>query len=117
MSASAYSLSLAIPSEGFRVSRGETVIGGLHAATRHYFCAHCLSWVFTRPEGADWLVNMRATMLEDPSWFTPFIETYLSEKLPWASTGAIHGFARFPAPQGFSALMQEYQRTASRPVR
>ncbi|TIW64275.1 MAG: GFA family protein, partial [Mesorhizobium sp.] len=75
MSASAYSLSAAIPSEAFAVTEGEPVIGGLHGASRHYFCPHCMSWMFTRPEGLDWFVNLRPTMLDDPGWFTPFVET------------------------------------------
>ena len=54
MSSSAFSLSAAIASEGFAVTKGAPVIGGLHGATRHYFCPHCMSWMFTRPEGLDW---------------------------------------------------------------
>ena len=65
MSSSAYSLSAAIPSEGFEVTQGEPVIGGLHGASRHYFCGYCMSWMFTRPEGMDWFVNLRPTMLDD----------------------------------------------------
>jgi hypothetical protein len=53
MSASAYSLSLAIPVEGFVVTQGEPVVGGLQGATRHFFCPFCKSWMFTRPEGLD----------------------------------------------------------------
>jgi hypothetical protein len=49
--------------------------------------------MFTRPEGRDFFVNLRPTMLDDPSWFTPFIETSTSEKLPWATTPAVHSFA------------------------
>jgi hypothetical protein len=37
MSASAFSLSVAIPSEGFRVTAGEPVIGGLRGEARHHF--------------------------------------------------------------------------------
>src|SRR5690242_20124365 len=53
MSASAYSLSAAIPTQGFTVIQGEPVIGGLHGPTRHFFCPHCKSWMFTKPEGLD----------------------------------------------------------------
>jgi hypothetical protein len=60
------------------VTKGEPVIGGLHGATRHYFCPHCMSWMFTRAEGFDWFVNLRATMLDDPSWFTPFGKRFVS---------------------------------------
>ncbi|HVK41327.1 MAG TPA: GFA family protein, partial [Phenylobacterium sp.] len=84
MSASAFSLSAAIPSEGFEVTQGEAVIGGMHGPSRHYFCPHCKSWMFTRPEGIDFFVNLRPTMLDDSSWFTPYIETFTSEMLPWA---------------------------------
>ncbi len=28
-------------------------------------------------------VNVRATMLDDATWFTPFIESYTCEKLLW----------------------------------
>jgi hypothetical protein len=108
MSASAYSLSAAIPSEGFAVTQGEPVIGGLHGATRHYFCGHCMSWMFTRPEGIDWFVNIRPTMLADTSWFSPFVETYTSTKMPSAQTGAIHSFETFPPFEAYEALLPDY---------
>ncbi|MDP3174465.1 MAG: GFA family protein [Phenylobacterium sp.] len=37
MTSSAFSLSAAIPADGFAVVQGEPVIGGLHGASRHYF--------------------------------------------------------------------------------
>ena len=113
MSASAFSLSAAIPAAGFAVTQGEPVIGGLHGAARHYFCPHCKSWMFTRMEGLDAFVNLRATMLDDPSWFSPFVETYVSEKLPWATTGAAHSFPKFPAMEDFGGLMGEYAARAA----
>ncbi len=100
MSSSAYSLSAAIPAEGFEVTRGDPVIGGLHGLTRHYFCPHCMSWMFTRPEGMDWFVNLRPTMLDDASWFTPFIETWTREKLPFAETGAVYSYETLPEMEG-----------------
>jgi hypothetical protein len=112
MSASAFSLSCAIPEAGFEVIRGEPVIGGLHGAeAHHYHCAWCMSWVFTRPQipGAGF-VNVRPTMLDDPKWFSPFIETYTSEKLPWASTPAVHSFEKFPPMEAYMGLIQEYGR-------
>ncbi|WP_085025405.1 GFA family protein [Ensifer aridi] len=115
MTASAFSLSVAIPSEGFAVTRGEPVISGLHGATRHYFCPHCMSWMFTRPEGMDWFVNLRATMLDDASWFTPFIETWTSEGLPWAATPAVHSYAALPALEDYDGLLREYAEQALKP--
>ena len=114
MSASAYSLSAAIPSEGFEITQGEPVIGGLHGASRHYFCPHCMSWMFTRPEGVDFFVNLRPTMLDDASWFAPFIETFTSEKLPWAATGAAHSYETFPPFEAFDGLIAEYAARAAK---
>ena len=116
MSASAFSLNAAIPSEGFAVTQGDPVIGGLHDASRHFFCPHCMSWMFTRPEGMDWFVNLRPTMLDDRGWFTPFIETWTSEKLPWAATPAVRSFEKLPAMEDYEGLTREYAELAARPT-
>ncbi|WP_105374013.1 GFA family protein [Neorhizobium huautlense] len=109
MSASAYSLSAAVPAEGFEVIEGEPVIGGLHGPdAHHYHCPHCKSWMFTHPEGMDWFVNLRPTMLDDAKWFSPFIETYTSEKLPWATTPAVHSYETFPPFEAYEGLVKEF---------
>jgi hypothetical protein len=108
MSASAFSLSVAVPSERFAVISGAPVIGGLHGATRHYFCPHCMSWMFTRPEGFDAFVNLRATMLDDTDWFVPFVETMAGEKLSWATTPAVRSFEGFPAFDEYEGLVTAY---------
>ena len=109
MSASAFSLSAAIPSQGFEVTGGEPVIGGLHGSdAHHYHCPRCKSWMFTRPVGMDWFVNLRPTMLDDPKWFVPFIETYTSEKLPWAATPAVHSYEAFPPMEAYEGLAKEF---------
>ncbi|MFE0755994.1 GFA family protein [Inquilinus sp. NPDC058860] len=114
MTGSAFSLSAAIPSEGFAVTEGEPVIGGLHGPSRHYFCPHCLSWLFTRPEGLDQFVNIRSTMLDDPAWSVPFIETFTSEKLPWAATPAMHSYETFPPTEAYGPLVEAFAaRSAS----
>ncbi|MEW6639692.1 MAG: GFA family protein [Pseudomonadota bacterium] len=109
MTASAFSLSALYPSAAFAVTAGEPVIGGLHGPARHFFCAYCMSWVFTRPEGMDDFVNVRATMLDDARSYRPFIETYTCEKLPWATTPATHSFDKFPPMEQFPALLAEYR--------
>lgn len=109
MTASAFSLSAMIPAAGFEVIAGEPVIGGLHGAdVHHWFCPNCMSWVFTRAAGADWFVNVRATLLDDARWATPFLETYTSEKLDWVTTPAKHSFARFPEMADYEGLMKNY---------
>ena len=111
MSSSAYSLSAAIPTDGFEVIAGEPVIGGLHGASRHYFCGWCMTWMFTRPEGVDFFVNVRPTMLDDAGWYEPFIETFTSEKLAWAGTAARHSYPTYPAMEDYEGLMKGYAAT------
>jgi hypothetical protein len=109
MSSSAFSLSAAIPTPGFVISKGEPVIGGLHGAeSHHFFCGHCKSWMFTKVEGLDMFVNLRPTMLDEPRWFVPFIETWTSEKLPWATTPAVHHFEKVPPFEQYAELTEAY---------
>lgn len=113
MSASAYSLSAAIPSAGFEVTQGTTVLGGLRKEINHHFCASCKSWMFTKVPNMEWFVNLRPTMLDNPSWFRPFLETYTSEKLPWATTPAKHSFEKFPTMEDYQRLTQEFEAWAA----
>lgn len=108
MTASAFSLSVLVPAKAFSVTEGDPVIGGLHGPTRHFFCPYCMSWMFTRPEGADWLVNVRATLLDDAAWFSPFMETCTRERLAWASTPAAHSYEAFPALEAYEGLLKAY---------
>jgi hypothetical protein len=114
MSSSAYSLSAAIPADGFEVTEGAPEIGGLHGAARHYFCGYCMSWMFTRPDGIDFFVNVRPTMLDDSSWFTPYVETYMDEKLPWVTAVAKHSYPTLPAMEEYEGLIGGYQATLVR---
>ena len=114
MTSSAYSLSAAITAEGFEVIRGEPVVCGLHGASRHYFCPRCMSWMFTRPEGVDWFVNVRPTMLDETAWFEPFIETWTSEKLAWVQPVATHGYPELPAFDAYGGLIEEYAQRVGR---
>ncbi len=108
MTASAFSLSVLLMTEGLEVE-GETVIGGMHGAEqRHHHCGHCLSWVFTRITGFDEIVNVRATMFDDLTWFAPFIETSTAEKLPWVTLPAEHSFSSQPDAAKFPELMAAY---------
>jgi hypothetical protein len=115
MTASAFSLSLAIPADGFAVT-GDPVIGGMHGATRHYFCPRCMSWMFTRPEGMDAFVNLRPSMLDNHDWFVPFIEVWTRERLPWTSTPAVHSFATQPEFEEYAGLIEAFARQGARPA-
>lgn len=113
MTGSAFSLSVLVSSEAFSVTEGEPVVGGLHGATRHFFCPHCMSWMFTRPDGSEAFVNVRTTMLDDPAGLDPFMETMTAEKLPWAITPAVERFEGFPTLEDYGPLLKAY---AARPT-
>ncbi len=114
--ASAFSLTMSVPRDGFAVLQGELAIGGMHGPHRHSFCAHCKNWIYTQPHGLDFLINVRPTMLDQHAWVKPFIEVYASEKLPWALTGATHSFATQPDLGGFQPLVEVFASSGARPA-
>jgi hypothetical protein len=115
LTASAYSLSITVQSNGFVVTKGEPVAGGLHGPDRQLYCSRCKNWMFTHPHGLDWLVNIRATMLDEYAWYVPFVEVFTSEKLPWAATPAAFSFATQPDLDGYAPLIEAFAREGSRP--
>ncbi|MBV8685580.1 MAG: GFA family protein [Alphaproteobacteria bacterium] len=116
MSASAFSLTLTLPASGLEVTAGEPVIGGLHGpVSRHHHCPHCLAWLFTRAEGFDWFVNLRAPTLDDHGWVVPYVELWTDEKLPWAETPARHAYPAGADAADWQRLMDGYAREGVRP--
>jgi hypothetical protein len=112
MSASAFSLTAMVPPAAFRVTAGETVRGGIKGPQLdHRFCPECMTWMFTRIAGVDDFLNLRSTMLDEPRWCTPFIETMTAEKLPWADTPAKHKYPGFPPPEDYGRLLAEFAAT------
>lgn len=113
MTASAFSTTLTLPTDALEIVKGEPVLGGLHGdQARHHHCDWCKSWLFTRLPPEMGAVNVRATMLDDASWFTPFMETQVAERLPWVTTPAKRSFDRFPDAAEFPALMNEFKAQA-----
>lgn len=116
MTASAFSLSVAVPADGFSTSGPEPVIGGARGeGLEHMFCPECMSWIFTRIEMLPGMVNMRATMLDDPSWAAPFVETQTAEKLPFAHVDTVASFARFPDMAQMEDLVARFAAEGPRP--
>ncbi len=112
MTGGAFSTTAMIPVDGFEVIAGAPVIGGLKGPEIHHqHCPDCLSWVYTTFGDGVPILNLRATMLDDTSWFVPFVESYVCEKLPWAEVGATHSFDQFPPPERRAALAAEFAET------
>lgn len=115
LTASAFSLSLLVPAQGFSVTKGEPALGGLHGPHRQNYCPRCKSWVFTNPHGLDTVVNVRATMLDEHSWVVPFIETGAAERLDWAATPASRSYPQFPPMEDYPTLIEAFGRDGVRP--
>ena len=110
MTSAPYSLTAAIPIPAFSVVSGTPVLGGTKKpdGAQHYFCPDCMSWMYTQPKGAPF-VCARPTMFDDAgSWCIPFIETWTSEKIPWAQTPAERSFEGFPPGDEYQGLFAAY---------
>ena len=116
MTGGAYSLTLTLPPDGFDVTKGEPVIGGIHGPqVHHHHCGRCMSWLFTRVDEFDFFVNVRATMLDDPSWVAPYMEVWTSEGLPGVRTGAAKSYATQPEMDEYEGLMAAFAEEGARP--
>ncbi len=110
MSSSAYSLTAICPAPGFEITQGSPVLGGLRdPELPHFFCGNCMTWMFTRPAALPVAVNLRPTLLDNATWFAPFMETFTKTRLPWVSTGAVRSFDAFPPMDGFEQILEEYR--------
>ena len=108
MSSSAFSLTLILPAGGVEVTRGELVRGGdPDGDIRHMFCDRCKTWVLTHIDQFG-IVNVRATLLDDASWFSPYMETYAATRLRWVTTPAVKRYDEFPANEDYPALLADY---------
>jgi hypothetical protein len=109
MSSSAFSLTAICLADAFEITNGEPVVGGLHGPDAdHFFCGHCMTWMFTRPAVLTHIVNIRPTMFDDHAWFSPFFESFAKTRLSWAVTGAVHSFDEFPPIEAYDGLMREF---------
>lgn len=117
MTASAYSLSTLYMADQFKLTKGAPVRGGLKQKLNHMCCPDCLSWLYTEIDEMGGMVNVRSAMLENASDSAPFIESYTSEMLSFAQTGAKYRFEKFPGPDDYVKLIEEFQRACDDPRR
>src|SRR5688500_9584276 len=107
MTASAFSTTVMVPADGFAVIEGEPVIGGLRGEqAHHHHCDWCKSWLYTTFNMP--FINVRARMLDDATWFAPYIDAYPREALPWAKTGAANSFGRLTKREEYGPLIAKF---------
>lgn len=109
MTASAFSLTAMMPTNGFALIAGQPVIGALQRPeSQHWHCGHCLGWVYSTFTPAQGFVNVRATLLDDTRWFSPFVETMTAEKLPWVQLPVRRSYPGWPPPEDFAGIIAEF---------
>jgi hypothetical protein len=82
-----YSPAVLVPSKAFKLTRGSpryystpSAAGGTH--TRG-FCAECGSWILGAVDPALPFTGICASSLDDPSWFLPQFDIFVSDAQPW----------------------------------
>jgi hypothetical protein len=106
MTASAFSLGLAVPKAGFAVASDEpprtldkTADSG--ATSTRYLCPQCATWTHTTTTGSPDSVIVRPSSLDDPAWVRPMAEIFTRSALPWARLATAFSYAtefEDPAP-------------------
>lgn len=88
LTASAFSIGLAVPEAGFVVAAGEprmwTKTADSGKPSHQYWCAVCHGWTHTIAEGSPGMVVVRASTLDDSNWARPVGQIFLCSAYPWA---------------------------------
>lgn len=89
MTASAFSLGLAIPAAGFAVTsdtqpRALDKQADSGATSTRYVCPECTGWTHTTTTGSPDSVIVRPSSLDDSDWVRPIAEIFTRSALPWA---------------------------------
>lgn len=89
MTASAFSLGLAIPKDGFAITSDnglrtidKTADSG--ATSTRYVCPDCAGWTHTTTTGSPDSVIVRPSTLDRSDWIRPFAEIFTRSAYPWA---------------------------------
>jgi hypothetical protein len=90
-----------VPSAAFKLSRGEmryyATPGFFGANTQRGFCAECGSPILGKSDAAPQFVGIKVSSLDDPSWFKPQMDLFISEAQPWDYMNpALPKFEQYP---------------------
>ena len=88
MTASAYSLGMAVPRTGFALTHGQprehakTADSG--ATSVRHVCPQCGTWTHTTTESSPDAVVVRPSSLDERRWFRPVTQIFTRSAHPWA---------------------------------
>jgi hypothetical protein len=76
-----------VPSAAFKLLRGtlryHAVPGAFGANSNRGFCADCGSPILGQSDAAPQFIGIKVSSLDDPSWFRPQLDIFISEAQPW----------------------------------
>jgi hypothetical protein len=83
----AYSPTVIVPAEALRITSGRpesfiVVADSGNQATRN-FCADCGSQLFAYSSGRNEFIGIKAGSLDDPRWYEPMADMWVSSAQPW----------------------------------
>jgi hypothetical protein len=90
-----------VPAEGFKLSQGAlrfhdspSDAGG---KTHRGFCSDCGSPILARNDFNPHIIAIRTASLDDPSWFNPQMDVWISDAHPWDQMNSVlPKFAKYP---------------------
>lgn len=99
MTASAFSLGMAVPKAGFALTSGVTPrtldkTADSGATSTRYLCPECAGWTHTVTTGSPDVVVVRPSSLDQPGWVRPFAEIFTRSAHPWARMATAFSYER-----------------------
>ena len=111
-SGSAFSLSMPVASDAFRITRGEPKawrrVGASGVRSTYWFCGHCGGRVYGEREGRPETVVVRAGTLDQTWWLRPIAHVYLGSAQAWQRIPN-HMECFDTVPADFTTLAQEWR--------
>ncbi|WP_242138150.1 GFA family protein [Sphingomonas sp. TREG-RG-20F-R18-01] len=118
MTASAFSLGLAVPGDGFRLTTDvaprplEKTADSAAISTR-YVCPACAGWTHTTTTGSPDTVVVRPSSLDDSRWVRPIAEIFTRSAHPWARLATAFSYeTEFEDP---SPIVESFKTSDIRP--
>jgi hypothetical protein len=112
-SGSAFSMSMSVAAETFRVTRGEPKpwrrIGASGVQSTYWFCSDCGGRVYGERSARPDLIAIRAGTVDDTSWLRPVAHVYMRSAQPWEQiSGDTECFET--VPKDFWSLTEKWQQ-------
>ena len=88
MTASAFSLGLVVPADGFALAhgapRGINKVADSGGTATRYVCPSCATWTHTVTSGSPEVVVVRPSTLDDRNWVRPVAQIFTRSAHGWA---------------------------------